>query len=100
VPLYWFVVDEFPTTPSGKVQKFLLPRRGDVGNLEVEVIEEHGAVQLRNELGRPAPVEFGGVDLALTRLSHPPCGRKSLNSLDIGLRPGALGLAWAEPLDA
>ncbi|MDT5065822.1 MAG: fatty acid CoA ligase FadD9 [Mycobacterium sp.] len=24
VPLYWLVVDEFPTTPSGKVQKFLL----------------------------------------------------------------------------
>jgi fatty acid CoA ligase FadD9 len=27
VPLYWLAVDEFPTTPSGKVQKFLLRER-------------------------------------------------------------------------
>jgi fatty acid CoA ligase FadD9 len=27
IPLYWLAVDEFPTTPSGKVQKFLLRER-------------------------------------------------------------------------
>jgi thioester reductase-like protein len=27
VPLYWVVVDEFPTTPSGKIQKFILRER-------------------------------------------------------------------------
>jgi acyl-CoA synthetase (AMP-forming)/AMP-acid ligase II len=31
VPLYWLFVDEFPTTPSGKVQKFLLRERFAAG---------------------------------------------------------------------
>jgi fatty acid CoA ligase FadD9 len=31
VPLHWLFVDEFPTTPSGKVQKFLLRERFAAG---------------------------------------------------------------------
>src|SRR5882757_6906276 len=49
---------------------------------------------------RPAAVGLGGIDLALPRLTHPPCGHESLHPFDIGLRPRALGLARAEPLDA
>ena len=34
IPSQWFVVDSFPTTPSGKIQKFLLRRQIDDGALQ------------------------------------------------------------------
>lgn len=38
-PVYWYFVDEFPVTPSGKVQKFILARDIKEGRLKPEVWE-------------------------------------------------------------
>ena len=66
VPLHWLIVDEFPTTPSGKVQKFLL-REKFAANTAVPAAsaedQEELLASLRNG-GADQPVPEG-VQLAI-----------------------------------
>lgn len=50
-PTYWTFVDEMPTTPSGKIQKFLLRERAEKGSLGFEVVRTSSRQESDDEVG-------------------------------------------------